>query len=599
MEDFKETMAWIQSMEWYYPNFKQCTILTFDDSKQWRWYLVWEYSQKNIDWWKIYELNKKWAWVFFTINAMEEWHTDKKWVVWINAWACEIDWMDKKLQKELIDLSPLKPSIVIESNKSYHMYRFAKDWTLENWNKICWWLRNFFDWDKAIAWDISRVLRMPWFYHMKDPEHPFYCKVVDCDWWYYTEKEMLDAYTDTETYQEKQSKLRKKENDFIDQSWDNFWNRVRDMDTKTMLKKISWTSFVSYEEIDFKRNASWTEQIIVNWKSTWCWIDKNWKIGSTDWGWPNRTNWVFRYGRTDWKELYQWIIKEFPAMQPDKNLQPKIKEKPIVSVDNNDLDLNHIVPFTWWIKELDDRFWKIDYHSLVVALWESWSWKTEFTFFQARQNANAWIKTCYIWLEMNKSKMINRIATKRAWITKAQWDNKTFSDAQTIKMRKIRDEIWSWNNLDIVSLENPTCKNICEYITEKNKEWYELFFIDNLWFVIWWANDSELDITKEVSRELKTLTNKLNISIVLLHHFNKWTSQSRQKLRELSDIRSSWKIENDADLIFQIRRDFTEEDERYASKVVFAVQKDRNWWTPWTMDIKFVAWEYEIWEDPF
>ena len=594
MDYKKEAQSWITTMENHYPNFRKSTILTFDDSKQGRWYLVKELCQKDIDWDKVVDLNQQWAWVFFTVNAMKEWHTDKAWVESVSAWACEIDWMAKNMQEELIKCSPIKPSLIIESNKSYHMYRFAKDWKIENRCKICRWLRNFFDWDKAIAWDISRVLRVPWFFHMKNPDKPFLCTVKDCTLEYYTEEEMLKAYPDTETYQDKQAKVRKKEQDFVNESWDDFWDRVRAMDTKTVLQKISWTSFVSYENIDFKRNSNWTEQIIVNWKSTWCWLDKNWKIWSTDWWWPNWTNWVFWYGRTDGKELYQWIIKEFPYMKPDENLQPKKKEEVVVKEDSSELDLWHIVPFSRWIKELDERFGKIDYHNFVVALWESGSWKTEFTFFQARQNAKAGIKTCYIGLEMNKSKMIDRIAMKRAWITKSEWDNKTFNQAQEIKMRKIRDEIWGWQNLDIVSIENPTCENICKFITEKNKEWYELFFLDNLWFIIWWAKDTELDITKEASREFKNITNKLDISLILLHHFNKWNSASRQKLRELSDIRSSWKIENDADLIFQIRRDFTEDSELYSRKVVFSLQKDRNRWTPGYADIEFVAWDYKI-----
>lgn len=599
MDNTKQAKDWLITMENHYPNFKKCTILTFDDSKQGRKYLVGEHCQKNIDWDKIVDLNQKWAWVFFTVNSMKDGHTDKAWVEWVNVWICEIDWMAKESQKQLIDIAPIKPSMIIESKSSLHMYWFAKDGKIENRSKICRWLRNFFDWDKAIAWDISRVLRLPGFYHMKNPDEPFLCTVIDCTLEEYTEEQMLAAYPDTETYQEKQQKARKRENAFKDEGWDDFRDRVRAMDTKTVLKKVSWTSMVSYETIDFKMNANWTEQIIVNGKSTWCWLDKNWKIGSTDQWWPNRTNRVFWYWRVDWKELYQWIIKEFPMMKPDKELKPKKKEKAIVKEETSDLDLGHIVPFTRWIKELDNKFWKIDYHNLVVALWESWSGKTEFTFFQARQNANAWIKTCYIALEMTKWKMIDRIAMKRAGISKEQRDLKNFSDAQLIRMRKIHDEIRWRKNLEISSLENPTSEIICDFIREKNKEWYELFFLDNLGFIIWGPKDTELDVTKNASRMFKTLTNELNISLILLHHFNKWTSQSRQKLRELSDIRSSGKIENDADLIFQIRRDFSEEDERYSSKVLFSLQKDRNRWTPWTMDIKFVAWDYEVREDPF
>ena len=70
---------------------------------------------------------------------------DKASVTKVDAWACEVDDLSKEDQLKLISVAPIKPSLVIESNKSYHMYWFAEDGTIENWNKICWGLRNFFN----------------------------------------------------------------------------------------------------------------------------------------------------------------------------------------------------------------------------------------------------------------------------------------------------------------------------------------------------------------------------------------------------------------------------------------------------------------------
>ena len=88
------------------------------------------------------------------------------------------------------------------------MYWFAEDGTIENWNKICWGLRNFFWGDPAIASDISRVLRLPWYNHMKNPNEPFECTISDWDGEYHTEEEMLKAFPDTETLSEKEEKAR-------------------------------------------------------------------------------------------------------------------------------------------------------------------------------------------------------------------------------------------------------------------------------------------------------------------------------------------------------------------------------------------------------
>ena len=63
---------------------------------------------------------------------------DKASVTHINAWACEVDNLSKEDQLKLISVSPIAPSLIVESHKSFHMYRFAKDGTVENRNKICW-----------------------------------------------------------------------------------------------------------------------------------------------------------------------------------------------------------------------------------------------------------------------------------------------------------------------------------------------------------------------------------------------------------------------------------------------------------------------------
>jgi len=57
-------------------------------------------------------------------------------VTHLNTWIVECDSLSKEEQRDLIDKSPIPPSCVIESNKSYHIYYFASDATLENWERV-------------------------------------------------------------------------------------------------------------------------------------------------------------------------------------------------------------------------------------------------------------------------------------------------------------------------------------------------------------------------------------------------------------------------------------------------------------------------------
>lgn len=369
------------------------------------------------------------------------------------------------------------------------------------------------------------------------------------------------------------------------------------MDSKTMLEEISWTEFVWWEDISFHKNSNWTEQIIVNWKSTWCWIDKNWKIGSSAWWWPNWTSRVFWYDKCDWPSLSRWINDKHPEMVVQKEVKKK-EVKQAKQEEKEDVDFSTVTPFSRWLPVLDDRFWRFDFSRLVVTIWESQSWKTEFTFFQARKNADRWYKICYIALEMSKKNMILRICQKRAWVTKKERDNKTLTEPQKKLMRDKYDELWNYKNLEIVYLSQPTLDDIKETIKEKQKEWFELFYIDNLGFIVW--DIPEIELTALVIRELKEITNTQPISINLLHHFNKWWTKDRIWPRWMASIRSSGKIENDADYVLQVWRDLEDDVPEFERKnVSIYLQKDRVRGDPANCVIEFDRWDYKEVTKPF
>lgn len=581
----------IEALFEHYPRFKECTLQTFDDNKERKEpKLAWKFLNKEENYTKLEDLNSKGAWIFFSVNPMLEWKRDKESVVGVSSWICEIDWLDKELQKKLIENCPLKPNLILESNSSFHLYWFAKDWVIDNWNKICNGLRNYFDGDPAVV-DISRVLRLPWFNHMKDATKPFLIDLFEFKSGEYTEEEMLKNYNNTQSVTDiKQSLIIKESQAKNDVGWEYYWDRVKNMDTKRMLEEISWSDWISWEVITFSRNNNWTEQIIVNWKSTWAWIDKNWKIGSSAWWWPNRTNRVFWYGRCDWKEIARWINDKHPEMVVKKTI-PKKEVKEQLQELKEDIDFNTITPFSRWLQSLDERFWRFELNRLVVTIGESQSWKTEFTFFQARANADRWYKVCYIALEMTKKNMILRICQKSAGVTKNQWDNKTFTEQQKQIMKAKYEELWHYKNLDIVHITKPTIEDIKELIRDKQKEWFELFYIDNLGFIVWEV--PEIELTAVVIRELKDITNTQPLSINLLHHFNKWGTKDRIGPRGMASIRSSGKIENDSDYVMQVWRDLDEDIPLEDRKLVWIyLQKDRVRGDPSYCKIQFDKWNY-------
>lgn len=527
----------LQVMLSIYPNFKDCTIQTFcDDKELWDNRLAHKFSQNWINRDEIKKLNDKWAWIFFSVNSMKEWERDKESVIWINAWACEIDGMDKELQRNLIEVAPLYPSLIVESKNSYHMYWFAKDGTKENWNKICRGLRNFFDGDPAIASDISRVLRVPGFNHLKDRNNPFKCTVY---WWiqkYYTEEEMLQAYSDTMTISEKREQAQKKEEYVKKELWDDdFWERVKAMDTKAMLQKISWTSMVSYETIEFKRNSNWTEQIVVNWKSTGCWLDKNWKIWSTDKWWPHRTNRVFRYGRVDGKELYQWIAKEFPMMIPERKPQKKIerveKVQDVVDIPQYEYDSTSVA-YKLADKIFDELgcMYKWDVATLI-AQWNSW--KTTFALDICRRNEAEWHKCFYLNLEFALETTFESRWQSKHWLDKIAFTE--ISKEDKVAMKAYVDNELSKIHHETIKLI--TLNELLKKLLELKQEWYELVVIDTFSKIEWntWGNSWQCQ--NKCMIELEHFAQQTWMVLLLLHHTNKlWKFSGSQKIYDLSKV---------------------------------------------------------------
>lgn len=518
-----------------YPNFKECTIQTFcDDKELWDNTLARKFSQNNISRDEIKKLNDRWAWIFFSINTMKEWQRDKESVEKINAWACEIDGMDKDTQKKLIEVAPLYPSLIVESKNSFHMYWFAKDGTKENWNKICWGLRNFFDGDPAIASDISRVLRIPGFNHLKNRNEPFKCTVY---WWiqkYYTEQEMLEAYKDTTTLSEKKEKAQKREEQFRKELWDDdFWDRVRAMDTKQMLSQISWTSMVSYETIEFKRNSNGTEQIIVNWKSTGCWLDKNWKIWSTDKWWPNRTNRVFRYGRVDGKELYQWIAKEYPMMIPERKPQKQVNKVQEVNIDVPQYEYDSTSVAYKLADPVFDELGCMYKWDVATLFAQGNSWKTTFALDIVKRNEAEWHKCFYLNLEFALETTFESRWQSKHWLNKIAFTEISAEDKTVMKayvdneLSKIHHETMKWIWL----------AQLLEKLLELKQEWYELVVIDTFSMIEWntwgnsWQNQNKCMI------ELEHFAQQTWMVLLLLHHTNKlWKFSGSQKIYDLSKV---------------------------------------------------------------
>lgn len=293
-------------------------------------------------------------------------------------------------------------------------------------------------------------------------------------------------------------------------------------------------------------------------------------------------------------DLKKYWVKDINELEVKENLWENLVNYILENTEEIEDDFSElweVSPYTWGLDWIDNKFWKFYPWDFIVIVWESWHWKTEFSLFQAIQNSKK-NKVCYITLEMTPWNLVKRLATKKAWITILEDNTKNIPENKIEIYKQEKKKIIKNKNLNFVAPEKADIDWVIEIIREKAKIWIWLFYLDNFWFVIWSWRQNEIEVMSELSRRLKQLTNELWIVIIWLHHFNKWNSKSRTSARWISDMRWSWKIENDIDYWFTIFRDTNDTDE-ISKEVRVIISKNRRNWLVWDLDIFFDNWLYK------
>ena len=545
-----------------YPNFRKCSIQTFNDQDKndKKYSKILPMTDENLE--KCEKLQAKFPyWVFFSVNPMQSWKRNAESVTQIQTWICDIDTGTKEEQIKLIQNAPLKPTFVVESVHWFHLYYFASDpLDREQFTEGNLGLKDYYNWDVKVCKDIARVLRIPGYYHQKGEKFMVEWR-KDLSWgWLYSLDEMVKNFPK----KEEEKPIEEYKPQIKEFEWDdNYRYKVNQLDTKEMLINLSWSKRVSGEIITFRKYSNW-EQIICNWKETWCRLDKNWMIGSGDHGWPTwvqRVEWYLgrKLSKSEWHELSKLIEWWYPQIAEKKKERIDIKKAKKIPqkiwLDKPD--------FTWWESGLDNAIGKLSRWQLVILSWETWAWKTTFATFMARKNPNSY----YFVLEDTMSNIARRYALKRAGITKKELNNWTWSEEKLDKYnaayeRFIKDDI---NYLDI--WEKIWIGAIIEAMKELKEKWYGMFFIDNLGFVIG-EGKTEMEQTADISSKLVSFCLKENVCVVLLHHFKK--PSAWDKRRDISSLRWSGKLWDDAFFVANYRR----EDEG----TLLEVLKDRTRW---------------------
>lgn len=140
---------------------------------------------------ELVQLNNKGAGVFVTVNRTEGSKRNAKSIVKIRAVFADKDDGD-------FNGLPLDPSILVQTKNGQHAYWITDEVSTADFTTMQKQIINTLKTDISIH-DLPRVMRLPGFYHRKDPNDPFFISIIKNSGTYYSAAQIFTAFPKEET----------------------------------------------------------------------------------------------------------------------------------------------------------------------------------------------------------------------------------------------------------------------------------------------------------------------------------------------------------------------------------------------------------------
>jgi len=259
--------------------------------------------------------NKKGYGIFFAVNSFKTSKRTEDNLKELTFWFIDMDEGSKDFQFQKIIDFKLVPTMVIETKNGHHVYWKCKgDVTVDEYKKIIDRLIFCFESDLN-AKGVTRILRVPGYYHMKDPDRPYKIKKIFDSECSYTVNDMKESLPIINELIEEEKPI----NFSFFPTGDSFWKDVANINCLDGLKVLSGASELNNDRVETKISSSGKHQIIVNGKTvSSCWVDQYGQIGSHSNGGPYISNWINWYTK-DWAETAIILKKYFPELIEGNN----------------------------------------------------------------------------------------------------------------------------------------------------------------------------------------------------------------------------------------------------------------------------------------
>ncbi len=234
-----------------------------------------------------------------------------------------------------------------------------------------------------------------------------------------------------------------------------------------------------------------------------------------------------------------------------------------------------------WYHYMDEMIWGFKPWELLILAARPSMGKTAFAINILENSAIKQKKSVALFsLEMWTEQIIDRILSTASGvsmtkITKWRLESEDFSNIWEAM------EMLSWTKIFIDDKWSTTIPQMKSKIRRlKIKEWLDLVIIDYLQLMsgssTWYSGNRVQEIS-EISRWLKELARELEIPILALSQLSREVEKRVDKKPQLSDLRESGAIEQDADAVMMLHReDYYDPDTDKKGLTDVCIRKNRN-----------------------
>ena len=207
-----------------------------------------------------------------------------------------------------------------------------------------------------------------------------------------------------------------------------------------------------------------------------------------------------------------------------------------------------------YIQSLDEKLNGLKPGNYIIIAGRPSMGKTALASHIALKNALKGIPTLFFSLEMNHSQLLMRMFASELKIELYKLKRRLLNDAEKIQIKNAQQ---TFKEMPLIIDESMCDVHQMMAKIQKAKMKYPnlgLILIDYLQLMRG-KGGNETEITSNISRGLKSIAKEFNIPIIILSQLNRLCEQRENKRPQLSDLRSSGALEQDADIILFVYRD--------------------------------------------